>query len=164
MVETSVVGCSLLGYICFEQLNNFIIEYMYSSSYDVKYIFKYWFLFHVAEMILFLFLKNIWIIRSANLNFPEFNGLTGAKFPGQEAPRPILYGIFFIDRYTVLETLKFQSYTNKALLTICIYMSISEFPRDCKNTVLIGPNKVRKIYVTSPSTDSSKSDVKINIR
>ena len=107
MVETSVVGCSLLGYICFEQLNNFIIEYMYSSSYDVKYIFKYWFLFHVAEMILFLFLKNIWIIRSANLNFPEFNGLTGAKFPGQEAPRPILYGIFFIDRYTVLETLKF---------------------------------------------------------
>ena len=60
---------------------------VFHSTLGVEVVFKIWCLWHLSKFILIHIIAPYLIIRIANKEYPEFEGLLGKKFPGQEKPR-----------------------------------------------------------------------------
>ena len=70
-----------------DQLVINIFIQIFHSHLGVRLVFQIWWIWHLIIFILIHIIAPYIIINIANKEYPEFEGLTGRKYPGQEGPR-----------------------------------------------------------------------------
>ena len=79
-----------------DQVVNIFIELNYAQL-GHFHSFAVWWVYHLLESGVYVFVKNIWVLQSARNNYPEFSGYSGKSFPGQELPKSQPPGRLYID-------------------------------------------------------------------
>ena len=79
-----LIGVCLMG----DQLIINICIQVFHSALGVEDVFKIWWMWHLTIFVLIHIIAPYLIISIANKEYPEFEGLKGRTFPGQEKPRP----------------------------------------------------------------------------
>ena len=88
-IEGNMMVEWLIGFnIIAEQLFNIPLEMFYAEL-GADGVFKLWWIYHLVMFLQCYILAPVLIIWNAHRKFPEFSGLEGKTFPGQEKPRTL---------------------------------------------------------------------------
>ena len=88
----SLLQIMILSYFCFDQLINNGFNEIFSPSLGSRGVFIVWWTIHLVEKIVFIFLKNIFILSDSYSKFPALFGYFENVFPDQPAPSSIRIG------------------------------------------------------------------------
>ena len=109
----SFILLTFLVYDNADQILNAFLE-TFSQNLGPYYIFCIWWTSHLVEKIVYSFVKNSWLIYSANRNFPEFCGYFAKPFPGKEKPRSLGMAYFNLRKlYFLLDVQPRQQHFSK---------------------------------------------------
>ena len=101
MKTQTILTVSILLYLIYDQLVSKFNE-SFNSLIGPENAFKVWWTSRLIEKIVFIFVKNSFLLYQSYEQFPELFGLQGRQFPDQEKPRQIRLG-FNISSYNFTE-------------------------------------------------------------